>query len=234
MFNINVINTLSKFINVSNTAIISYPTTYINSDHGVVALKLEINKLDEDPFEDFGLFQKLNKFVQIFSIFNNPTIKLENGIFTIKDKKSEAQFITDNKELLESYTFNAEIFEKIKNTNNIANFDLTVGDIKSLKQAKSIYDDLDKLQFKGLDSDLTISLSNKSKFSNITNSYTINKENAECQKNFDISINLETLLNAPILNYHVEIKYNEVKDIYAIFLTSEDLPCFEMVFSTLS
>lgn len=231
MFNKNLMRTFSSFSNLSNSLIVKYPITVLTDATRSVAVKIDISKLDTDSFDEFGLYEKLNKFVNIFNIFEDPTVSLQDNIFTISDSSGKkTTFITDDVSLLTAYDLTPGIFDKIKGANSVADFQLSVSDIKALKDAQRIFSDLDKVKFSGNENGIEVSLDAPSKFNAQNNTFTLTK-NIEVKKNFNLYILFEVLTKLPLINYNIHIKYNENKNIFRFYITCEDLDYIEILCS---
>ena len=221
MFNKHLIKTLNSLSSIGDSLIMKFPVTVLTDSSKAIAVKIDVSKIDDSKFDDFGLFNKLGKFVNLFTLFNEPNVSLSKNIFTISEGKVSTSFITDSIMLLNAFDMNHEIFSKIKEANSIAEFDLNIEEIKKLKSAFHIYGDLDSLSFTGEDGVVSITLDALSKFNSNTNKFSIAKD-CEVKKNFNLSIPFETLTKLPNLNYKVHIKYNENRDIYRFYLTCDD------------
>lgn len=230
MFNKNLTRTLNTLCSITDSAVLRFPTTILTDSSKSIAVKVNISKIDDEKFEDFGLFNKLGKLVNLINLFGNPDISLTDNIINITEGKATTSFITDNIALLSSHEMSPEIFDKIRDANSVAEFDFNIDDIKRLKSAYHIYGDLDSITFSGNDNIVSVTLDALSTFNSNSNKFTISKE-CDVKKNFKLSIPFETLTKLPNLNYKMYIKYNENRDIYRFYLTCDDNDALEFLLS---
>ena len=104
---------------------------------------------------------------------------------------------------------------------SVLELDLTVSDLKKIKNASSVFTDLDTVLL-SCDESTTISLTNAGEFNQSSNSFKFTKSERST-KNFKISVGLDTIFKLPVLDYRLAVKYNASRDAYRIILTTENL-----------
>lgn len=220
MFNQKVIATLGQILNLTNSAIVKFPVTVFRNEAKNVLLKLNIEKLDPDKFDTFGLADSLNRFVSAFKILGDEkSVTLNKNIFNISDCKSSIQFLTDEPCLITDYDLNDEIFTKISSSLSVAEFDLSINDIKQLKNARAIFSDLDCININA-NENISMSLCAPSKFNARSNSFSIVKD-VQTSKQFDFIFSVDVLSQIPLCNYKCSIKYNSNKNRYRLFMIGD-------------
>jgi hypothetical protein len=223
MLNTNITSMLQSINGITNTVVLKYPTTVINSAPGDVIVKIDMSELDSEQFPDTGIFN-LNEFLNIFKLFDDRDVTIVDGILNItnKNKTQSASYISTDLHLLEDYNKDTKSFNSTENVPSVSEFTLTNEDIKKIKQASTVFKDLSDVIIVAKDGAVSIGLGAGTNFNAKTNSYNINLD-AESSKEFKLNISAENFNNLPNSDYLVKIKYNSTRDAYRILLDSTDV-----------
>lgn len=221
MLNKNVIGTLKALNSITNSGIIRYPTTILNNPSGDVVVKLGLDKLDTDSFDDIGIYN-LSEFISTFSLFDDYECSINDNIISIKSKDSSVQYLTTNIAVLGNHDKSDSIFTSTAKFPSVCSAEITISDMKKIKSASSIFKELTEIIFISKDGDLSISLGNTNNFNAKSNSFSIAKNNVNCTKEFSIKVPSENFNSLPLSNYMLEVKYNESRDVFRIMLNSLD------------
>ena len=138
MLNRNTIEYLKVINKVTDSVVLSYPYTVGNSDSGDIAFKIDISKLDTERFTSSLGICNLSSFLNMFNIFDDYNVSLDNKLINISDDNTSVNYILSNLELLENYNkIDPEIFDKISGAPSVLEFDLTVANNKKLRIASN-------------------------------------------------------------------------------------------------
>jgi hypothetical protein len=215
MFNEKVLAVLGQINGITDTAIIKYPTTVTYNEDQDVAVCFDVSKLDGDQFPEIPLFNNLSKFLNTIKLFKKPTFSFTDNQVVISDGVSSAELTLDNKALMEAYDKDDTQFKRSMEIPSVAEFDLSVNDIGSLKSACNVFKELEHITITSKDGDVYISLDNTTKFNSKSSSYNI-KKTAETSKEFSISLPVKKFVKLPPSDYVVRIKYNSARDSYRV------------------
>lgn len=220
MFNVETVQFLKLFNKISNSVILQYPITVGRTESADIAYKVDLSKLDTDGFEgSIGLFN-LSNFLSIFNLVDKTReINLKDNLITLKDENTKLSYLTTYLEVLAQYEFKPEQFDKNAQYPTVLEMQLTANDIKKLKNAASVFTELDQVVITSKE-ETTLSLSQSNNFKTSSNVYEFKKD-ANSSKNFAISITLDTLAKIPEVDYECVVKYNESRDAYRIVLSTE-------------
>lgn len=217
MLNRNTIEYLKVINKVTDSVVLSYPYTVGNSDSGDIAFKIDISKLDTERFPSSLGICNLSSFLNMFNIFDDYNVSLDNKLINISDDNTSVNYILSNLELLENYNkIDPEIFDKISGAPSVLEFDLTVANNKKLRIASNSLSELNYIVIEGSDTP-NISLVQGSSLDTSSNSIKINIPGIS-EKNFKVKFPIDTLLKLPVEDYSFNIKYSERIGKYRIFV----------------
>lgn len=222
MFNEKVLAVLGQINGVTDTVIIRYPTTVAFSEGGDMAVCFDVSKLDGDEFPEMPFFKNLGKFLSTAKLFKSPKFSFTDNQVIISDENSSAELTLDNKALMEGFDKDDTQFKRTAEIPSVAEFDLTVNDIGSLKSACNVFKDLEHITITSKDGDVTLSLDNVTRFNTKSSCYNI-KKNATTSKEFSISVPVKNFAKLPPSEYTVHVKYNSARDTYRILFNCKSI-----------
>lgn len=232
MFNNTLCSLLSQVNNVTNSIILRYPETIAVSEDQGMLVRFNVSELDSDEFPEIPLNDSLSDFLRIFKLFGDErNITFNGNVVNIADTEHSVKYITYDKELLTPFDKDGKQFEVTKNVPTVAEFTLTVDDIKALKDASSIFKNLESVIIESKDGKLTLSLGNTSSFNAQSNEYAITKECTELTKDFKVSISMEKFSRIPVSSYTIQVKYNSDRDKYRLYAVNNNLSDIELIMS---
>lgn len=232
MFNTQLLTVLSQVNNITNSVILRYPETVAVSEDQSMYLRFNTKALDADEFSEVPLNDSLADFLRIFKLFGNDrTVSFNNNVINVSDGAHNVKYITYDKELMTVFDKNSSQFERTKEVPTVAEFTLTIDDIKALKDASSIFKNLENVIIESKDGKLTLSLDNLNSFNAQSNTYSLSKECTELSKDFRIAMTIGNFAKIPVSEYTIQIKYNSERDKYRIFAINNTIDDFEMIIS---
>lgn len=232
MFNENLLNVLKQVNSITNSIILKYPTSVAVSRAQDILVQIPVSEIDSDQFSDIPLVEKLDRFLSLFRLFpeNSREVEISDNILTVKNNRNKADFVLSDTVLLEEFNKDTSQFIKTEQVPSVVDFDLTVEDIKQIRNAISVFKDLEDITFQSKDGELSIKLNTNSKFNTLTDAYSIEKE-ADVKKNFEVTLTVENFLKIPVSDYHMSIKFNEARNSYRFLLSNKNLEAFKIIMS---
>jgi len=223
MLNKNVINVLTQVNGITNSAIINYPITVAVSETQDIQMLVDFSELDDEPFPEIGLKDCLSDFLNLFKLFpDDKTVNIEGNTVNVQSGDTSSTFIMSNTVLMDAYKKDAVGFERTEQVPSVAEFTLSVDDIKQIKASTGIFKDLSEVIFESKDGKLTVSLGATNRFNAKSNTFSISKT-VSCSKEFEVKIPVENFKMIPLTEYTAHIKYNSNKDAYRILMNSTAL-----------
>lgn len=228
MFNNGVITILKEVNKITNSAILRYPVSILNSPSADMLVHINLQNLDPQDFPEIGVYN-LSEFLNIFNLIDEEReVNINNGIIFIKDNAVSAEYISDKITLLSEYDKQVSIFDTTDSVPTVAEFKLMADEIKKIKQASKVFSDLEEVQFLSQDDEMHISLSASNRFNAKSNKFNLTKE-ADTSKEFDIRIPVDNFDKLPLSEYTVYIKYNATRNAYRILLKSTEISDFKIL-----
>ena len=221
MINKNVTNVLKQLNGITNTVVLKYPHTIVNSPAGDVVAWVDISKLDSDEFQDIGIYN-LGEFLSSFKLFDERTVHIENNTIEITSNNKAISLLSTNINLLDEFNKDESVFTKTEEVPTVCSFILTDSDMSQIKQASGIFKDLSDISIKSQDHVVEMSLCASNNFNAKSNKFKINLA-ADCTKEFEVKIPTENFNYLPVGNYNIQVKYNSSRDAYRVILFSNDL-----------
>ena len=130
-------NTLSQLNSITNTVILKYPITVAASEAKDIYVHLDVSQIDSNEFPDIGLNNNLNNYLNLFKLFDDTrSISYNKDTIEISSGEITSSYITDNVALMGAYDISPDQFQKTEEVPTVCSIDLTVDDIKKLKDKK--------------------------------------------------------------------------------------------------
>ena len=222
MINQNVITALQSINPITNTVVLKYPTTVVNSSAGDIIAKIDISELDSEQFDDLGVFD-LGEFLNVFKLFGEDrSVKVQDKNIIIEEGTTSVNYISTNISLLDAFNKKPDMFEKTEAVPTAAEFNLTEDVIKQIKQASGVFKDLTEVIVESKDGEIKVTLGSTNSFNAKSNGFSIVVP-AETSKEFTIKVPSENFNTIPVSNYNFLVKYNSAKDAYRIILKNTEI-----------
>lgn len=223
MLNTNVTNVLQQINGITDTVILKYPTTIINSGPGDVIAKLDMKELDEDEFKDIGLFS-LGEFLNVLKLFpeEDRSIEFKDNTIHVNAGKMISKYPSTQISLLSDYDKGEKVFTVTEAVPTVCSFTLTSEDMKKIKSASSVFKELTDIVIESIDGVTIVSLGAGTSFNTKSSSFSVEME-SETTKEFKLHINAQNFNNLPNSDYEVMVKYNSAKNAYRVLLNSTDI-----------
>lgn len=222
MLNNETIKFLKGINSITNSIALQYPITVGRTESADIAYMFDLSKLDTDGFDDSLGIYNLSSFLNVFSLFNDSReITLTDNIISVSDENTTANYLLSDLDILSPFAFKKEQFIKNDEFPTVLELKLTSNDLKKIKNASSVFDDLDTVMI-SCDENTTFSLTKVGEFKLSTNSFRFTKPE-KSTKNFKISLSLNTISKIPVVDYTLVVKYNAERNSYRVILNSENL-----------
>lgn len=201
MLNKNTKAVLSALSAINTQAIISYPITGIKMGNNVQAF-FDMEKLGEEAFEEFGIFNIPELLSTVSVIGDDATITMNAGVMTIANNNSSIRYGTTNIGIIEDECrTKTDMVERIKGNENVVNFELPQAELEKLKKVSGVLKDLTDLSIETADESVVVTAQGKEKSSN---NIAI-KLNAEVLGEVSLKIVMANINKLPNGSYNVSI-----------------------------
>jgi len=205
MLNENSIQILQSIVNITNSAILSYPVTTIQNQNRNVIANIDFSKID-DEFEEYGIFD-LSSFLGALSVLEAPVITLQNKVIEAKDSDSQIKFVTSSPSSLEDFTTNPAKITTTCSAKSVVEVQIDTDLINRIRKGASVFKTLKDLFIIKEGDKIILKTGNKESFARQDNSYTINLEPSLCHgDDFNIAIPIDNFLSLPAMDFNLAIK----------------------------
>lgn len=230
-FNEKLTTVLSQINGMTNSIILKYPQTVAVSESQDIMTLIDTSKLSDTEFKDIYLMDSLNEFLSLVKLFGSEaTVTIDENNINIENDTSKSTYVMASKILMEAYDKDPVQFEKTEQAPSVATFDISVEDMKKIKEASGVFKDLSELIFTSKDGDMNIWLGATNKFNAKSHTYSVTKA-AETSKEFEIKIDVDKFKLLPVSHYTIDIKYNSARDSYRILLTNKTIDGLKVLMS---
>ena len=204
--------------NITNSVILRYAETVAISDSKDMIMRINFEGIGESEFPEIPLMDSLSSFTSLLKLFSeNRKVTFENPEIFVSEGSLKSSFITDNVALMGDFEKDPSQFDKTREVPDVAIFQLSVDDIKTIRQASGVFKDLGDIIVSCKDGDVSLSLGSTSSFNAKSN--TFSKLYADKgSKDFNIAIPVENFKSIPLSEYSFMVKYNSDRDAYRIML----------------
>jgi len=221
MLNSDTRQVLSSIQAITNSAIINYPVTTISNPSKDVLGNINIDKLEDETFDEFGIFD-LGSFLGALSILEEPTIELENGTIKASDANSAIDFITSSPAILGDFTTSPKNITSTVSAPSVVEVELNTEIMGKLRKGVSAFKTLKDVFIVKEGDTVYLKTGNKESFSRGNNSYKMTMTPSINEgKDFELAIPIENLLSLPSMDYDLKIKYNETRDAHRVVMSND-------------
>ena len=220
---------LKLLLPISESAILKYPITNINSFQKDIIAFIDLKSLGESQFEEFGIY-KLAEFLQLLDLFPDSEITLNNGVIIIQNDKITQRYLTthiDN--LKDNFDIPDTILKKISEAPKVAEIDIEKKDLENIKKISSLLKLMD-LNIESKNKELSFIINNKSNPE--MNSQKIKVNSAKIYEDFKIILDIEAIQKIPTTSYKITIARNKKTGSYITLWELKKLLFLKIVIST--
>ena len=139
MFNENTQAVLNQLKNITPSGIFNYPITGLRDASKTIIAFIDLTKLGEDEFEEFGILQ-LREFCDLLGIAGkNSKASMENGSITIISDDLKCRYVTTDVDILESsFRVKTTMLTNVENANTAFSFNLTSQELDRIKKVSGL------------------------------------------------------------------------------------------------
>ena len=152
MLNSNFIDFLKVINKFADTIIMRYPVTCGISEDKDIVYSFNIENFDKNSFDQELGIAKLSSFLNMFQLFKpSREVEIENNIIKVHDEDTQAQYILSKPLVLSQYDAKEEQFVLTEKIPSVLEFELTQEMLKKLKNATSVFSELNTMVVEGSD-----------------------------------------------------------------------------------
>lgn len=197
---------INQLKDITPSVIFSYPITGIRDPNKTIIAFIELDKLGDEEFEEFGVLQ-VRQFMDLLSIAGEDSdISITNGIVHIESKDLKCKYLTNDLDTLEA-NFRAKptMLANVEKTPSASEFKLTAQELDKIKKVSTLLS-LENFIVSSRNNKVSInvgntSINNKSEGNEFQ--VTINEcvINEEC----DVLLSINNVRKLPQSDYNVKI-----------------------------
>jgi len=200
-------NYIKMMSNISDSAIIRWPVTNFNpTDKSVIAF-IDLEKLGEPSFEQFGIY-RISEFLQLLDYYDDASVSLDNNVITIKSDSTVQRYITTNENNLSSFSVSPAILDKISEAPLACSIHVSKEEMDRIKKISNLL----SLHELGIKSVNQAQNDNKTIMEGTSN------------EDFAIAMKIESIQKLPNCDYNVEIHRNASSGNFITQWDAVDLP----------
>ena len=211
---------LKQLVTVNNQMIIADDMFGCN-EYKSIYFKAELNKLDEIS-DGFGIYDASN-FLSALDLLVEPEITFDNTtkMITATDANSTMTFLTSLVDSLENVKINPKIISSTMAVPSVLETALTPDIMNKVKKAQAVFKNFDTLWIDNTDRTTYLKLGTQNSFSKSNNAFKIKLDTPVNTNDFSIAIPLDSIMNIPVMDYTLRVKYNDEKDAYRVVVNNE-------------
>ncbi len=226
MFKQDTREILKSLIPITNKFVIQSPRIVFTDEFKQIVCSFDVSQIEE--FKEKIAINDMANFLSAVDLLEDPEITIKDRIINIKNSKSSIKYLTSDLKSIDETSY--KVVESTKGVNTIFSFTMSTDLIESLSKAMQVFKTSDTVFIKKEGESVSISLGQNESFNAATNEFSINIEDYDSSTDFEVKIPAQSLLRIPTLEYNFEVKYNEERDSYRIYLSNQVL---EIVLSTI-
>lgn len=205
---------------ISDSMILKYPITGINQvDKSIIAF-LDLEKLEEEEFETFGIY-KMGEFLSLLDIYSDAEISLSDDVVTIQNTSTTQRYVTTHLGNLEAFDIPSTILDNIGKAPKVAEITLLKHELENIKKISNLL----KL------SDLTIETEEDELYTIVNDAsqpgMNDNKTKvgaASINEDFKLVIDINQIQKLPSIDYDIEIAKNPTTGSYITLFKAKTIP----------
>jgi hypothetical protein len=138
MLNKNTQTVVNQLKDISPSVIFTYPITGIRDASKTIIAFVELDKLGEEEFEEFGVI-KVREFMDLLNIAGDADITNDDGVLTIKSKDIKCRYVTTDLDVLEdSFRARPTMLAKVEETPSASTFTITANELDKIKRVSAL------------------------------------------------------------------------------------------------
>ena len=208
---------------ISDSAIIKWPVTNFNpTDKSIIAF-LDLEKLGEPQFEQFGIY-RISEFLQLLDYYDDASVGLDGNVITIKSASTVQRYITTNENNLTAFDVSSAILDKIAGAPLVGTIQLSKDELDRTKKISNLLN-LPELGITSDGSEIEFTIQANTGQSNIQ-AQNDNRTVMEGQptESFDLTLKVESIQKLPACDYTIEVHRNAASGSYITQWNAVDLP----------
>jgi hypothetical protein len=221
LLNENTLKVINLLRDINEGFIISYPITGIKDSNTTISAFIDLEKLGNEPFSEFGIM----KFKELFDLLSiagkDADMSLNEGIITISSDTINCKYLTTNLLALEDFRAKTSMISFFDSAPKVVEFDLSNVDLDKIKKV-SVLLNFEDLVLSTYDTFTELSVKNKQASSN---SFTMKlNSNVEIPQ-ISVLLGVNNVKKLPPSDYKVKVaKHPTMQDKFLVKFESENIP----------
>lgn len=205
MLNKNTQAVVSQLRDISPSVIFSYPITGIRDASKTIIAFIELDKLGENEFEEFGVI-KCKEFMDLLSIAGEAESSIENGIITIKSKDLKCKYITTDLDVLErDFRAKETMLAKVEEAPSASTFKITSQELDKIKKVSSLLG-LENFVVSSKSDKVVVTVGNTSiNAKSESNEFSMVLSESDVSEDCDVLLSISNVKKLPSGDYDVKI-----------------------------
>jgi hypothetical protein len=218
---------LKSLTTITDKFILETPKTVFTDEFKQIVCAIDTEVLGED-FEEPIYINDMTTFLSAVDLIDDPQISIKNRVINIKNDISSINYLTSDSKSMPKTEY--KVIESTKKFNSKINFTLNKDLIDTIRKAVSVFKNADTLFITKKGNSLELVVSVNETFDALSNDFSTTIEFEGESDDFEIKVPVKSVLKIPAVEYNVEVKYNEDKDAYRLYLSNSII---EIVMSTI-
>lgn len=218
---------------ISEGIVFQYPVTYIHDAARSINAYIDMEALNNEPFETFGII-KIKEFFDLLKIIDSKDtdISLNRDTIEIRSSKINANYITTNLRVFDGYNFDIRPCNNGRNGEACAEFLLENKELDMIKKTSSLLS-LENLILNIKEGKVEVSVSGDTSDNNNMSIAITQIKNT--QGNHSLAVSMANIRKLPAANYIVRVVENKHNPgIYVVALIPENISPLTILISTLA
>lgn len=205
MLNKNTQAVVSQLRDIAPSVIFSYPITGIRDAAKTIIAFIELDKLGEDEFKEFGVI-KVKEFMDLLNIAGDAESSIDNGVITIKSKDLKCKYITTDLDVLErDFRAKDSMLSKVEEAPAASTFKITSQELDKIKKVSSLLG-LENFIVSSKGDDVTVTVGNTSiNTKSESNEFSLNLSNSNVVEECDVLLGISNIKKLPSGDYDVKV-----------------------------
>jgi hypothetical protein len=214
MLNENLRVVLKSLIGLNNTFVIQSPKTVFADEHGSIMVSIDTEALGEELEEPIYV-HNMSELLGAIELVPDAEIEKDGRVLKISNADTTINYITSDPSIFKEYKYS--VIETTKKVDTVGEFEIDKELLSKLKKSLSIFSNLNNVKIVGNKNGIVINMVDNSFASGNSVEFKIS---GKVNKDFEIIVPAETLLKLPATTYKAEVKYNENRDAYRLYLSN--------------
>jgi hypothetical protein len=205
MLNNNTRAVVNQLRDISPSVIFTYPITGIRDAAKTIIAFIELDKLGENEFEEFGVI-KVKEFMDLLNIAGEAESSITNGVINIKSKQLKCKYITTDLSVLErDFRAKDSMLAKVEETPTASSFKITSHELDQIKKVSSLLG-LENFVVSSKDDEVKVTVGNTSiNARSESNEFSLVLTNGEVIEECNVLLSISNVKKLPSGDYDVKI-----------------------------